>query len=148
MLDLVNSANPQNKLSVLQYLERNFETSNWLDYIHYTVDTMQELSGTLSWGFWKKKNLNLPGPNIKRQKWFTFVLLFLEDICKIVCPLCQQLCWQSVSIVKDYADTISAYSLTTWTPAKKVVDFADTMSTKSTTLLTQGKLFYFWKRKI
>ena len=54
-----------------------------------------------------------PGPHMNRKKRFREIFRFCEDIReKRVCPQSQQLRWHRISIVNDYANTMSARSMT------------------------------------
>ena len=107
--------------------------------------------------FYKKKP---PGLLMNRQKSLakSFVLAkIFANICKNHVSASCWLWWHGVRVVLDYTDTMSVWSLTTWTLCLRghwlhrhsvslVVDYAN-VSANSTTSLTNCKLFYFGKRK-
>ena len=59
---------------------------------------------------------------------FTKFFLFAKIFVKNVCPHSQQLRRHCVSVVKDYAVTVSALSRTMWTHVSVVKDYVDIVS--------------------
>ena len=93
--------------------------------------------------------LNLPAYNqyalvVSLKEIYIYIFFFLKrsDLgprqkpLKNVCPHCQRLCWHSVGLVNNYADTRSAWSR-----------LRSHYVAQHTTTLTHGKLFYFGKSK-
>ena len=124
------------------------------------INIFRILKGAVSRDFWPFFIKKPPGPLMKRQKSLakSFVLAkIFANICKnrVSASCCLQ--WHGVRVVLDYTDTMSVWSLTTWTLCLRghwlhrhsvslVVDYAN-VSANSTTTLTNCKLFYFGKRK-
>ena len=76
-------------------------------HVCITYSPLKGLSTLLSY-----KKLHL-GPIWTEKKRFREIFRFCEDIReKRVCPQSQQLRWHRISIVNDYANTMSARSMT------------------------------------
>ena len=97
----------------------------------------------MSWDFWHffiKKNLHLRPIGTGKNDFAKF-FIFAKIFAKNVCPCSQRLSWYGVSVVNDYADTMSVWSTTTLTLFQHsqrlhghrvsiVNDYADTVSVK------------------
>ena len=85
---------------------------------------------------------------MNRQTRFREIFRFRRDIRKNVYWRSQRLRWRGVSIVNDYADTMSAWSTATRTYVSVINEYADIVSALLTTTLTHGKLFYCTLEKV
>ena len=99
-------------------LSLKHKTFNGYIFIQFTLHVIKQVKGTVSrdfrHSFYKQKLLL--GTIWTGKNSFAKFFVFAKKFAKNVCPHSPCLCWHGVSVVVDFADTMSAWSLTSWTP--------------------------------